>query len=199
MRGWLLAILLALGVILVLAVTGSGHDHTGRVVPAQTWANEVCVTIAAWAGEMQDIRQELQKNNYGARPDDGGDDVEETVTPRIAVDRAFVATKLALKPGLQRAGTPASPHGAAVAAALLRWAFRTEASLLTAQTLLMREAPSSSYASQAFNQLTFSVATLAHSVSDGLRTLHTVAAIDPTLRDAFTSSNDCRRLADKSA
>jgi hypothetical protein len=201
MKGWILALLIALGLILVLAATGSGRDNTGKMVRAQTWTNDACGTIGAWAGAMKSIRQELQKDNYGARRGDGGsgDLVEGAVTLRIAVDRAFIATRQTLKSGLKRAGIPDSPGGARAAAALRAWAARTEANLLAARSVLKHKPPSSSYASQAFQEVVTPVAALACSVADGLLTLRTISAFDPALADLFNGSSNCRRLSRKTA
>ena len=200
-KGSVIGALAALGLIIVLVVTGSGRNHIGQVVPAPTWANDVCGTIGGWAGEMAVIRQELQKNNYGARPSDGdsGEMVEADVTLRGAVDRASTATKQTLQPGLQRAGIPDSPDGRAAAAQLRQWAQQTERNLLAAQTRLMQNPPSSSYASNSDQTLSGSAGVLARSVSDGLATLHTVATLDPTLQDAFAGSDNCRHVERQTA
>lgn len=199
MKGWILAILIGVGLILVLAATGSGHDHTGKVVRAQTWADDVCTTIGAWAGEMKDIRQELQRDNYGGRRLDGGsgDQVEAAITLRAAVDRAFIATKETLKPGVKRAGIPDSPDGVQAAAALRAWATRTEANMLAAAALLKHKPPSSSYATGVFEALATPVAALARSVADGFVTVRSIRALDPTLADAFNRNSNCRRLSRK--
>lgn len=196
LKGSILGVFIAIGLIVVLLVTGNSRDHTGQVVHPRTWANAVCVTMGSWAGQMAVIRQQLQQNNYGARPSDGdaGDIVEAHVTLRVAVDRALIATQQTLLPALPRAGTPDTPHGPAAAAQLHRWALQTEANLLAAQKRLMHEPPSDSYAAGAYQKLRESADVLVSSVSDGLGTVHTIAALNPTLQDAFASSDSCRQL-----
>src|SRR5579871_919939 len=104
MKTWVIALLLALGLILILVATGSGRDNTGQVVRAQTWANDVCGTMGTWAGDMKAIREEFQDDNYGLAKEDGasGDGVESAATLVVAVDRAYIATAKSLDPGFRR-------------------------------------------------------------------------------------------------
>jgi hypothetical protein len=199
MRGWLLGLLLGLGLILILVATGSGHDNTGKTVRAQTWANDVCASVGAWEGALKGIRKELQKSNYGARNADGGsgDFLEHTVGLRTAVNRAAIATIQTLQRGIKRAGIPEGPGGARAAAAMQAWARQTTTNLLVAKEQLKHKPPSNSVASQAFALLAVPVNALARSVVQGRATFKSVAALDPGLAQAFNRSSTCRRLLRK--
>lgn len=200
MKGWIIGLLLALGVLLIFVAAGNGRDNSGETVRPQAWADDVCRTVGAWEGSLKDIRKELQKSNYGARNSDGsGDTVENTVSIRGAVDRAIIATKQTLRHGLERAGTPDSPQGQQAAAALRAWALRTEANLLVARQQLRHDPPNSSIAADAFEQLAAPATALARSVVQGRATLKAVTALDPALGDAFESSGTCRRLQRRTA
>jgi hypothetical protein len=201
MRGWVIGILLGLGLLLILVAAGNGRDNTGETVRTQAWADDVCRTVGAWEGSLKDIRKELQKSNYGARNSDGstGDTLENTVSVRLAVDKAIIATKQTLRHGLQRAGAPDSPQGAKAAAAMRAWALQTEANLLVARQQLKHDPPKSSIASQAFELLSAPVTALARSAVQGRATVKAVAALDPALGDAFQRSGTCRRLQRRTA
>ena len=201
MKGWLIGLLLALGLLLIFVAAGSGRDHTGDTVRAQSWASDVCRTVGAWEGSLKDIRKELQKNSYGARNSDGGsgDGVEGNVTVREAVDRAVIATNETLEPGLEQAGIPDSPRGRESAATVRAWAARTEDNLLIAQARLEREPAGDSIARAALQTLAVPVAALARSAADGRATLRTIFTADPDLGAAFQDSNTCRRLQRRAA
>ena len=200
MRGWIVGILLAVGLVAILAATGSGHDDAGKTVSAQTWANNVCTSVSAWEGALKDIRKELQKTNYGARNSDGasGDFLEHTVYLRTAVGHAALATLQTLERGINRAGIPEGPGGVKAAAAMQNWARQTTNNLLIARAQMKRDPVSNSIAADTFQLLAAPVNALARSVVSGRATLKAVTA-DPSLADAFNGSSTCRRLQRKSA
>jgi hypothetical protein len=201
MRGWVIGILLGLGLVLILVAAGNGRDHTGDTVRTQSWADDVCRTVGAWEGSLKDIRKEVQKSNYGARNSDGssGDTLEHTVSIPLAVDKAIIATKQTLRHGIQRAGIPDVAQGAQAAGAMRAWAVQTEANLLTARHQLKQDPPNSSIAGKAFELLAAPVTALARSVVQGRATVQAVMALDPALDDAFKRSSTCRRLQRRTA
>lgn len=195
MRGWSLVLAIVGGVILVsaLAAATGGRDNSGETVRASTWADDVCGTVGAWEGQLEDIREEMQRNNYAARQNDGGsgDSVEEHVTVHQAVDRAIEATQDTLEEGLKRAGIPDEIRGAAASLILRDWAERTESSLRVAKAQI-RQKPRS--VSEAFANLVPPVTALARSAIAGRAAFREVAALDPALEEAVDRSGNCRRL-----
>src|SRR4051794_3964018 len=201
MRALFTGIALGLGLVVILAVSGNGGDHSGDVVRSEQWAKNVCQTVGTWEGALKDIRKELQKNSYGARNSDGGagDFVEGTVGLRVAVDRAYIATRQTLRRGIRRAGIPDAPQGAQASAALRVWAALTEQDLRAAHAALKHDPPNSSIASDAFEALTVPAAALSRSVAQGRATVDAIKASDPALDDAFNRSSACRRLGGRTA
>jgi hypothetical protein len=41
-----------------VAATGNGRDNSGKIVRTSSWANDVCGTIGAWEGRLEDIRDD---------------------------------------------------------------------------------------------------------------------------------------------
>ena len=201
MKAIFTGIALGLGLVVILIAAGSGRDNSGKTVRADAWAHDVCRSVAAWEGSLKDIRKELQKSNYGARNSDGaiGDFVEGTVGLRVAVDRAYIATRQTLRRGMQQAGIPDSPQGAQASAALRVWAAQTEQNLRAAHALLKHDPANASIASDAFEALTVPAQALAESVATGRATVQAVRASDPALDQAFNRSSVCRRLERRTA
>ena len=135
MRGWVLAVVLVvgLGVILGVSAAVANDDNTGQTVSADDWADDVCGAVGAWAGQLEAIRDELDQSNYAARRNDGGsgDSVERTLVVRVAIDRAIQSTNDTLRQGLKRAGSPEGAGGQAASLALRGWALKTERDLRT--------------------------------------------------------------------
>lgn len=190
---WIGAILV--GVIVVTGVVAAigGRDHTGETVRASGWADDVCGTTGAWEGHLEAIRDEMSASNFAARQNDGGsgDQVEETISIREAVDRAIRATTDTLQEGLKRAGIPDANQGSKASATLLTWANRTEENLRLAKGLL-KEKPSSP--AEAVGNLVPPAAALARSAVEGRAAYKRVAALDPALADALDGSRNCRDL-----
>src|SRR4051794_5516676 len=187
MRALFTGIALGLGLVVILAVSGNGGDHSGDVVRSEQWAKNVCQTVGTWEGALKDIRKELQKNSYGARNSDGGsgDFVEGTVGVRVATDRAYIATRQTLRRGIRRAGIPDTASGAAASAALLVWGAQTEQNLRAAHHVLKQDPPNASIASEAFEALRVPAEALSYSVAQGRATVDAIRAADPDLDQAF--------------
>jgi hypothetical protein len=196
MRGWYWVIAIIGGLVVVVGVTAaisSGRDHSGETVRTSKWADRVCGTTGSWEGELEAIRDEIRKNNYGARQSDGGsgDSVEEAISVRQAVDRAIRATTDILQEGLKRAGIPDANQGAAASALLRSWAKQTETNLRFAKSQLKVKPRSPA---EAFANLEPPVHALAVSVLLGRAAFRRAAALDPAIADALSGSRNCRDL-----
>jgi hypothetical protein len=196
-RTWGLVAVLTVGVIAIagaVAATGNGRDNSGKTVRTSSWANNVCGTVGAWEGQLEDIRDELRFSNFGARRTDGGsgDSVEGTVSLRSAVDRAIQATDDTLQEGLKRAGSPDVPSGTRAATILRTWAQQTEINLAVAQAELARKPATNG---EAFAALIAPAGALARSAVAGRAALRQAAALDPKLADALATEPNCRELA----
>ena len=201
MKGWVIALLVVVGVGIIFVVAGNGRDRTGDTVRVTKWADDVCGVVGTWEGDLKAIRKELQKSSYGARRGDGGsgDSVEQTVTLRTAVDRAIIATTETLQRGLERSGMPDVAAGEEAAAVLEDWAEETEANLRAAEEVLDDEPSGDSLAAEAFEQLAAPVAALAKSTVQGRRAFAQVAALDPELADALHDEDNCEDLRENEA
>jgi hypothetical protein len=196
MSRWLWLLVGVVGAIVVsavLAAASGGRDHTGDTVRASQWADASCGTVGAWAGDLKAIRDELQRNNYAARQNDGGsgDSVEEHVSLRDAVNRAIRATEDTLQEGLKRAGNPDVAQGEQASATLRAWAQRTEHNLRVAKQEL-KQRPKS--AAEAYSLLVTQASALVRSLQDGRAAFTQAASLDPALSDAFDGSRNCSGL-----
>ena len=188
------------GVIVLMGVSAAasgGRDHSGEQVRANKWADDVCGTVGAWEGQLEDIREDLRHNNWAARRSDGytGDSEEQVVTINGAVDRMIRATQDTLQEGLKRAGIPDTSNGAGAAAILRDWADQTEHNLRVAKGHI-KQKPTS--VSEAFASLVPPVAALATSAVQGRAAFKKAAALDSEVGAALTSRN-CGRLLEKKA
>jgi hypothetical protein len=191
---WVIVILVGWGVIAaVSAGVSSGRDHTGETVRASQWAQAVCGTTGAWEGDLEAIRDEISKNNYAARQNDGGtgDSVEGNISIREGVDRAIRATTDVLQEGIKRAGIPDASQGEAASALLRSWAEQTEENLRLAKTQLKVKPESPA---EAFANLGPPVRALAISALQGREAFRSAAALDPEIADAIDGSRHCRDL-----
>ena len=201
MRAFIVGFMLVFGLAIVLIAAGGGRDHTGDTVNSQLWARDVCGTVGSWEGALKDIRKDFQKNNYGARNNDGftGDSVEDRVTVREAVNRAIIATTETLQRGLKQAGQPDAPQGAKAAATLQAWAQQTETNLRVAQQKIKHDPPGNSRVSGYFQNLAAPVGALARSVLQGRAAFKSVTGLDPALASAFDDANTCKKYTEKAA
>jgi hypothetical protein len=196
MSRWLALVIGVGGAIVVSAVIAAasgGRDHTGDTVRAPQWADSACGAVGAWAGDLKAIRDELQRNNYAARQNDGGsgDSVEEHVGLRDAVNRAIRATEDTLQEGLKRAGNPDVEQGEQASATLRAWAQRTEHNLRVAKQELKNRPHS---ATEAYALLVTQASALVRSLQDGRAAFAEVAGLDPALADALQGSRNCSEL-----
>jgi len=195
-RRWGIIALIAVGVVVlagVVAATGNGRDNSGERVSPSRWADDSCGSVGAWEGQLEAIRDELSRDNYGARRNDGGsgDIVEARLTIRVAVDRAILATTDVLQEGLKRAGIPDVGKGEEASLTLRNWAQQTEHNLRVAKQVLKEKPPSTS---QAFGALRAPVDALTLSVVQGRAAFSHVTGLDPALGDALDGSRNCRDL-----
>jgi hypothetical protein len=191
---WLLVgVVGAIVVTAVLAGVSGGRDHTGDTVRASQWADTTCGAVGAWAGDLQAIRDEYQRNNYAARQNDGGsgDSVEELITLRDVVNRAIRATEDTLQEGLKRAGNPDVSQGQQASATLRAWAQQTEHNLRLAKQQL-KQRPKS--VTEAYSLYVTQATALARSLQQGRAAFTQAASLDPALSDAFDGSRNCSEL-----
>ena len=191
---WVLVILVGWGVIAgVSAGVTSGRDHTGEIVRPAKWAQAVCGTTGAWEGELEAIRDEISKNNYAARQNDGGtgDSAEGNISIREGVDRAIRATTDVLQEGIKRAGIPDASQGEVASGFLGSWAEQTETNLRLAKAQLKVEPRSPA---EALANLGPPVRALAISAIQGRAAFRSAAALDPEISDALDGSRNCREL-----
>jgi hypothetical protein len=199
MSRWLALVVGVVGAIVVTAVIAAasgGRDHTGDTIRASTWADASCGSVGAWEGDLKAIRDELQRNNYAARQNDGGsgDSVEEHVSLRDAVDRAIRATEDTLQEGLKRAGNPDVAQGEQASATLRAWAQRTEHNLRVAKQELKHRPDSTA---EAYSLAVTQASALVRSLLDGRAAFTRVANLDPALADALQGSKNCVELMEK--
>jgi hypothetical protein len=199
MSRWLALVVGVVGAIVVTAVIAAasgGRDHTGDTIRASKWADASCGSVGAWEGDLRAIRDELQRNNYAARQNDGGsgDSVEEHVSLRDAVDRAIRATEDTLQEGLKRAGNPDVAQGEQASATLRAWAQRTEHNLRVAKQELKHRPDSTA---EAYSLAVTQASALVRSLLDGRAAFTRVANLDPALADALQGSKNCVELMEK--
>jgi hypothetical protein len=177
-----------------VAAFDSGRDRSGESVRAERWADDVCKTVGAYEGQLEEIGDDMSLNNVGARQNDGGsgDSVEGTVYVRGVVVRAIDATQDTLQEGIKRAGVPDAPQGAQAAQIFGTWAQQTEDALNGVHNAFRGSNPGSTAA--AFAYLGAAVSALERSAVAGRAAFAEAAALDPALASAFEGSRTCRRL-----
>jgi hypothetical protein len=191
-RIWI-AVVVGVVVVTAAAAAVGGRDHTGDTVRASTWADDVCGSVGAWEGQLEDIGDELKLSNVGARRNDGGsgDQVEGTVYVRGAIDRAIQATDQTLQEGLKRSGNPDVGAGERASLILRTWAQQTENGLRVVEDRLDHKPNTTS---AAFASLGASVAVLERSAVQGRAAFRRVSGLDSQLADALDGSRNCRDL-----
>jgi hypothetical protein len=194
--GWWWVLIVVVGVIAVTAaaaLASDGRDHTGQTVRASAWADDVCGTVGAWDGAIEDLRNEISHNTYGARMNDGGsgDSVEGNIFVRAAITRAIRATNDVLQEGLKRAGTPDTSNGQAAAGVLRAWAAATEIKLRAIRQSL-RHDPTSVGAS--YTALVDASTVLQRSIESARAAFTLAGQTDTDLGSAIHGSDACTTL-----
>lgn len=195
-RAWTWVFIVVIGIVVVCAVSAvasDGRDHTGETVRASSWADDVCGTVGAWDGTLEDLRDEISHNNYGARMNDGGsgDSVEANIFVRTAITRAIRATNDVLQEGLKRAGTPDTSGGKAAAALLRAWAAATEIKLRSIRHDLRHDPPS---VDASYTALADASSVLETSISTAGQAFTMVGQSDTDLGSAIRDSDNCSTL-----
>lgn len=195
-HGWLWVPIILVGVVAVCAaaaLASDGRDHSGQTVRASAWADDVCGTVGAWDGAIEDLRDEISHNSYGARANDGGsgDSVESNIFVRAAITRAIRATNDVLQEGLERAGTPDTSQGQAAAGVLRAWAAATEIKLRAIRQSL-RHDPTSVGAS--YTALVDASTVLQRSIASARAAFTLVSQTDTDLGSAIKGSDNCSTL-----
>jgi hypothetical protein len=193
LKTWL-AVLAGFVVVLLLGViVARGQDNTGETVRPSAWADDVCGTVGAWEGQLEDIGDDVALSNVGARQNDGGsgDHVEGTLYVREALGRVIQATNDTLQEGLKRAGAPDVAQGEEASLILRNWAQQTENDLHAVRVLL-KASPNTTAA--AFRGLGATVAVLERSAIAGRAAFRQVAALDSELASAIEDESNCEEL-----
>jgi hypothetical protein len=199
MRGLLALVVATVGTLILIAVlvgVASGDDHTNDVVAVDNWAEDACGSVAAWAGQLEAIGDELRASDVNAQRNDGGsgDHVEASIEVHEAVGRAIQATEDTLQEGLKRAGIPDAPDGVDASLILRTWAQETE-DALRASDEESNVTPDTTTGT--FETLGAAVASLRDSLVEGRRAFTEVARLDAAYEEAFADTRECRDLAEE--
>jgi hypothetical protein len=192
--GWLIAVLAALGIMIVVAALIGARDKSGETVTAGEWAQTVCGAVGAWRGELEAIVEDVR--TPGASGDTGSEE-PQSETPqgrtgfiRGGVEDAVQATETMVV-GIENAGTPDTPQGEAAAQVVSDWASSTQDDLEAAQASLDEEADT---LEESIDQLTAAARSLATGLTGGIQALVDVAQADPELTAALRDSSTCREV-----
>jgi hypothetical protein len=172
--------LLALSLALSVTLAGCGGDDEGG---AEGWADDVCVNIAEWVGEVDSAVQSLTE---------GGLALDEADL-REAADRVGEATD-ELAADLEELGAPEVEEGA-----------RAQAEVRSLLEALRDQYEAAQQALAASLEPLDTVARIATAISAAARQLQAslddLAGLDPAgeLADAFRGSEDCDALREQVA
>jgi hypothetical protein len=190
---WIVGI--AVGVLVVLGVTAliGNRDDRGETVTAGKWAQNVCGSVGTWRGELESIVEDLRSPSAvltaGEEP--------QSETPqgrtgfiRVGLERSVQAAETLVE-GVDNAGVPDTPEGAAAAGQVSDWADSALSDLEDSQDALDNEADS---LEESIEQLTGSAQTIAAVLTSGAQTLTDIAELDPELGAALRTSSTCEQV-----
>lgn len=201
MRGPLLWIVVAAGVLLLIVVTAAigARDDREETVTAGTWAQSVCGAVGVWHGELEAIVEDIRTpGSAGAT----GTEEPQSETPqgrtgfvRAGLERAILATETMVE-GVDNAGTPDTSNGEAAADEVSSWADDALDDLEEAEDGLDEEADSIEEAVEQFGTALGALGTV---IASGVQTIADVAVTDPELADALQESSTCEQLREETA
>ncbi len=201
MRGRLVWILIALGIVAVLlaSVAIGGRDKSDETVTAGEWAQSTCGAVGVWRGEMEDIVEDLRTpSSFPA----AGSEEPQSETPqgrtgfiRVGLDRAVQATETMIE-GIDNAGVPDTPEGEEASRLISAWSDTAVGDLEDAQDSLDEEADS---IEESITQLTDAARAIGAAVTDGVQTIADVARVDPELGSALQESSTCQQLREETS
>ncbi len=195
LRGPIVWILVAVGVVLVLAVTGliGNRDDEGEPIPAGEWAQNVCGAVGVWRGEVEAIVEDLRTPNANATA--GEEPQSETPQGRTGfirkgLERGVQAAET-LVVGVDNAGTPDTEEGEEAAERVSDWAESALSELEEAEDSLDDEAET---IEESVEQLAGAGRAIAAVLASGTQTLVEVGRLDPELVAAFRDTSTCQQL-----
>ena len=195
--GWTLAILVGVAVVLVVTAAIGNRNKKGETVAAGDYAQTVCGAVGTWRGEMEAIIDDVRTPPaFGAL----GDEEPQSQTPQgrtglvhSGLQSSVRATKTLVE-GIAYAGTPDTPQGSAAASQLSDWAEVSKKNLEKAQDSLDRQAQT---LESAVSQLTSAAGAVRSTLTSGVKTIASVAHLDPQLAAAFRNSSTCQQLREE--
>ena len=199
-RGPIAWILVAVGIALVLAVTGliGNRDEEGEPVTAGEWAQNVCGAIGVWRGEVEAIVEDLRTPNANT----AGGEEPQSETPqgrtgyiRKGLERGVQAAET-LVVGVENAGIPETEEGEEAAERVADWADSALTELEESEDALDDEAET---IEGSLEQLTEAAGTIAGVLASGAQTLVEVGRLDPELAAAFSDSSTCQQVREEAA
>ena len=200
MRGPIVWILVAVGLVLVLAVTGliGNRDDEGEPVSAGEWTQNVCGAVGVWRGEVEAIVEDLRTPNANA----SGGEEPQSETPqgrtgfiRKGLERGVQAAET-LVVGIDNAGTPDTDEGEEAAERVSEWADSALTELEESEESLDDEAET---IEESIEQLAGAGRTIAAVLASGAQTLVEVGRLDPELAAAFDDSATCQQVREETA
>jgi hypothetical protein len=193
-RGPLPWILAAAGILALIVVGAAlGDRNEGETVPAGEWAQNVCGTVGAWRGSLEEVVDDLRDPNAASAV--GEEPQSETPQGRSGfvrdgLTRALDVTQIMVD-GVDNAGVPDTPSGEEAAERVSEWAGEAEDALEEAEDALDEEADS---IEQAIEQLTGAARAIAATYASGAQTIVEVSRLDPELGAALGDASTCEEL-----
>ncbi len=195
MRGPLTWIVVAAGIVLVIAVTAAigGRDKSDETVTPGEWAQSVCGAVAVWRGEIESIVEDVRTPSSAAP----SSEEPQSETPqgrtglvRSGLERAVGATEIMVE-GVDNAGVPDTPDGEQAAEQVSSWADDALAELEEAEDTLEEEAET---LEEAIEQLGAALGTIGRVLASGVKAVGDAALGDEALEDALRDSSTCGEL-----
>ena len=196
MRGPVVWILAAAGVLLVILVTAAigGRDKSGDTVSAGEWAQSVCGAVGVWRGEVEAIVEDIRTP---AAAGAGGTEEPQSETPqgrtgfiRVGLERAVEATDTLVE-SIDNAGIPDTAQGEEAARQVSNWADSAHDDLEEAQDSLEEEADS---LEESIDQLTDAARAIRATLASGALMIADVARLHTELAVALRESSTCQAL-----
>jgi hypothetical protein len=200
-RGPIVWILAAVGVVLVLVVTGliGNRDDRGETVAAGVWAQSTCGAVGVWRGQMEAIVEDIRTPS-GTSTAGGEEPQSETPQGRAGfvrkgLERAVQATETLVE-GIDNAGIPDTPQGDEAAGLVSDWADSALGDLEDAQDSLDEEADS---LEESLAQFTEAAGAIASALGSGVQTMADVAELEPEIVSAVQESSTCQQLREETS
>jgi hypothetical protein len=167
---------------LTLAAAGCGGD--GGVTAEETWASDVCTSIAAWRTEVQTIATDAA--NAVTQPGATRADIEQAVQEGLDATRSVISELRATVP-------PDTPEGGMAKADVEQFIDDVSAASDEVETALAG-LPASAGLAQVVAELGSLAVTLQATVAGGLRLVDELAALGGALKDGFENAESCQDL-----